>query len=290
MPSLENLDTLSLVTHLNQQDTRPQAAVNTALNEIAQAVDAISHRIERGGRVRVIGAGTSGRLAQLDASELPPTFGIESHLWSAIMAGGREAFWEAVEGAEDDKNAGEAAVVQENLAEPDVVIGIAASGRTPFVQGALEAAAARDCLRIGIICVPNTPWLPLLDIAIRLPVGEESLQGSTRMLAGTAQKMALNILSSSVMIKGGHVLKSLMIDMRPSNDKLRQRAEVIVASILGCSEGEAKSLLVRHDYRIRRVLVAQLTGETGNALEQALSRYHGSLASLLVDKAPQTPR
>lgn len=270
MPYLEEMDTLSLVTYLNQQDTRPQVAVHTAIEDIAGAVDAIFHRIEQGGRVRVIGAGTSGRLAQLDASELPPTFGIEEDLWGAIMAGGKDAFWQAVEGAEDDREAGKAAVDQQGLGASDVVIGVAASGRTPFVSGALESAANHGCLRVGIICVPDTPWLPLLDIAIRLPVGEESLQGSTRMLAGTAQKMALNILSTSVMIRQGHVAKNLMIDMRASNKKLRQRAQFIVTSILGCSEAESQRLLEHHHYEIRRALVAHLTGKSGAALDQAL--------------------
>lgn len=282
MPYLEEMDTVSLVTYLNQQDTRPQAAVRTALLDLAGAVDAILHRVEQGGRVRVIGAGTSGRLAQLDASELPPTFGIAEDLWSAIMAGGRDAFWQAVEGAEDDREAGHAAVERQDLGESDVVIGVAASGRTPFVWGALEAAAARGCLRVGVVCVPDTPWLPLLDIAITLPVGEESLQGSTRMLAGTAQKMALNILSTGVMVKRGHVVKNLMIDMRPSNQKLRQRAQFIVASILGCSDTESKQLLEDHHYEIRRALVSWLTEKSGDALNQAV--VEESIPALLTAK------
>lgn len=270
MPYLDEMDTVTLVTYLNQQDMRPQAAVHTAIEDIARAIDAIFHRVERGGRVRVVGAGTSGRLAQLDASELPPTFGIDEDLWGAIMAGGKDAFWRAIEGAEDDYEAGKAAVDQQALGASDVVIGVAASGRTPFVRGALEVAATRGCLRVGIICVPDTPWLPLLDITIKLPVGEESLQGSTRMLAGTAQKMALNILSTGVMIKRGHVAKNLMIDMKASNEKLRKRAQFIVASILGCSEAESKSLLEDHHYEIRRALVAQLTGKSGDDLNQAV--------------------
>ncbi len=288
MPYLEDMDTLTLVAYLNQQDVRPQAAVGMAQVDIAHAVDAIYQRLERGGRVRVVGAGTSGRLAQLDASELPPTFGIEGHLWSAIMAGGRDAFWEAVEGAEDDREGGRTMVDREQLSEQDVVIGVAASGRTPFVWGALEAAAERGCLRIGMVCVQETPWMPLLDIAIRLPVGEESLQGSTRMLAGTAQKMALNILSTSIMIRAGHVLKNLMIDMKPSNHKLRQRAVFIVSSILDCPPSLAKSLLERHDYGIRRALVAHVTGQTGTALDRTVRQYQGSLATLFGDKEPRT--
>lgn len=286
MPYLEELDTGTLVAYLNQQDVRPQAAVSVALKEITEAVDAIYQRLERGGKVRVVGAGTSGRLAQLDASELPPTFGIADHLWSAIMAGGRDAFWEAVEGAEDDREAGKMAVSREHLTENDVVIGVAASGSTPFVWGALEAATERGCLRIGMVCVQETPWVPLLDVTIRLPVGEESLQGSTRMLAGTAQKMALNILSTSTMIKAGHVLKNLMIDMRPSNFKLKQRAVFIVTSILDCSPGEAKSILEKHDYHIRRALVAFVAGETGSGLDRTLHES-GSLSPLFAEKVPK---
>lgn len=260
MPYLEELSVYDLVQYLNQQDLKPQLAVAGAVNQISQAIEAMVPRMEQGGKVRVAGAGTSGRLAQLDASELPPTFGIDQDQWKTLMAGGRDAFWNAVEGAEDNVEEGFKDMASETLGMNDIVIGVAASGRTPYVQGALQAAERAGCLRIGIFCVSTPPLQPLTHITIAIPVGPEPLSGSTRMLAGTAQKMVLNIISTGVMVRLGHTLHNLMIDMKPSNHKLKLRAEAIVQELLDCDDNTARNLLQQHQYQIRPALIQALTG------------------------------
>ncbi|MHB1956776.1 MAG: N-acetylmuramic acid 6-phosphate etherase [Sulfobacillus sp.] len=280
MPYLEDMNVYELVQYLNEQDKRPQAAVAHVASDIAQAIEAISQRLQSGGRVRVVGAGTSGRLAQLDASELPPTFGIEADLWQTLMAGGREAFWDAVEGAEDNAEAGYREIMGQSLGPLDVVIGVAASGSTPYVQGALDAARESASLRVGIFCVDDAALTPFTDIAVLLSVGEESLRGSTRMLAGTAQKMVLNMISTGVMVQLGHTLHNLMIDMKPTNLKLRRRGQAIVSELLHCDESTARNLLEAHNYHIRAALIEGLTGAKGEELENHLKSLTGPLGSL----------
>jgi N-acetylmuramic acid 6-phosphate etherase len=233
-------------------------AVRDELPNIAAAVDAITTRMQRGGRLIYLGAGTSGRLGVLDASECPPTFGTPAALVVGLIAGGTVALTEAVEGAEDDREGGAEEIAALDVDEHDCVIGIAASGRTPYAIGGLQEAKKRAALTISIACNHPSPLGELAEISIALIVGPEVVSGSTRLKAGTAQKMVLNMISTAVMIRLGKTYSNLMVDVQPTNDKLRQRARRIVAEATGLDVQQATEMLSACNGEVKTAIVAIL--------------------------------
>jgi len=220
---IDRRSTLEIVRIIQQQDALVAQAVAAEAERIAHAVDEIANRMAHGGRMFYVGAGTSGRIAMLDAAELPPTFGIDPSLVRVLMAGGERAYFAAAEGAEDDEEAAIAAVEKEVIAD-DAVVGIAASGTTPYTVAAIRKANMIGALTVGITSQPGSPLAQDADIAIVPKTGPEVIMGSSRMKSGTAQKMILNTMSTAVMIRLGHVYSNLMIDMPATNEKLRNRA------------------------------------------------------------------
>ena len=251
---IDRLDTLGILERLNQEDQRVASAVQAATPELARAIDLSLERWQRGGRVIVFGAGTSGRLAMLDAAELGPTFGVPPERYLARLAGGPSAFLEAVEGVEDDRDAGSAAAA--DLGPDDVAFGVAASGRTPWVLGALVSARARGALRIGLACVPDPELAACVDISIVVDTGPEAISGSTRLKAGTAQKLVLNAFSTSLMIRLGKVYGNLMVDVQATNAKLRRRAVRLVQQAAGVDVGRAETALRAADWDCKVAIAA----------------------------------
>jgi N-acetylmuramic acid 6-phosphate etherase len=226
---------------------------------LASAIDMVAKAMRKGGRLFYVGAGTSGRLGVLDASEIPPTFGASPNLVQGIMAGGVSALHRSVEGAEDEPGGGALAIDERGVSGEDIVCGLSASGRTPFVLGALAEAKKRGAQTILLTCNPEKPQPEGIDLEIDLATGPELLTGSTRLKAGTATKIALNIISTGAMVALGKVRGNLMIDLAISNTKLRDRAARLVAELAKCDYGEAVERLQRHDWDLRATL--QSTGD-----------------------------
>jgi len=239
--NLHQFSTLEIIQLMNQEDKTVPDVVEKALPQISLAIDAVVHSLQRGGRLFYIGAGTSGRLGVLDASECPPTFGVSHDLVNGIIAGGDRAVRFPIENAEDDRDAGKAEV-DDLLVENDVIIGIASSGSTPFVLGALERANERNIPTVGISCNIGSELTRISKYPIEIPVGPEIVTGSTRLKAGTAQKMVLNMISTASMIKIGKVYKNLMVNVQATNEKLRQRSISIIQDITGVDEITAKEM------------------------------------------------
>ena len=258
--SIDTLPTLDMLMLINAEDQKVALAVRDELPNIAAAVDAIAIRMQRGGRLIYIGAGTSGRLGVLDASECPPTFGTLPELVVGLIAGGPAALMESVEGAEDDQELGVTEVAELSINENDSVIGIAASGRTPYAVGGLQEAKKRGAFTISIACNRPSPLEELAEIAIAPLVGPEVVSGSTRLKAGTAQKMVLNMISTAVMIRLGKTYSNLMVDVQPTNVKLRQRARRIVAEATGLDLQGANDILSACDGEVKTAIVAVLAG------------------------------
>lgn len=228
---IDECTTLEMVTLINDEDKKVAVAVERVLPEIARAVDAIAESFSRGGRLFYIGAGTSGRLGVLDASECPPTFGVKSEMVQGLIAGGEGALIRAVEGAEDNRSLAETDLTAKNFCAADVLVGITASGRTPYVLGGVEFAKKIGATTVGVSCVENSALAKAVDIAITPVTGAEALTGSTRMKAGTATKMVLNMLTTAAMIKIGKVRGNLMICVQATNEKLRDRLNRINAAL-----------------------------------------------------------
>jgi N-acetylmuramic acid 6-phosphate etherase len=250
---LESFTTRHVLELMNDEDATVPAAVRAALPEIEKAVEAIVQAIASGGHVIYVGAGTSGRLGVLDASEAPPTFGVEPDLFHGIIAGGDTALRSSIEGAEDDAIRGSRdveAVVRKN----DVIVGISASGRAPYVIGGLEAAGHVASATIGITCNADSALARAADIAIVVDVGPEVLAGSSRLKAGTATKLVLNMLSTAAMIRSGRTRGDLMVDLRPTNAKLRERAVRMVRDEAGIGEDEARARLEAAGWNVRKAL------------------------------------
>ena len=224
---IDKCSTLEMVKLINDEDKKVAAAVERVLPEIARAVDIIAEKFSRGGRLFYIGAGTSGRLGVLDASECPPTFGVSPDMVQGLIAGGEGALIRAVEGAEDNFNLAAADLTEKNFCAADVLVGITASGRTPYVLGGVEFAKKLGAITVGVSCVENSALDKVVDIAITPVTGAEALTGSTRMKAGTATKMVLNMLTTAAMIKIGRVRGNLMVCVQATNDKLRDRIKRI---------------------------------------------------------------
>ena len=264
IPKTEMRNPLS--THMDKMSTEEMAklvitanydavrAVEAASEQIAQAIDAITKSFENGGRLFYVGAGTSGRLGVLDASECPPTFGVPYEQVCGIIAGGKERMFVAGENEEDRYERGCEAIEQYGVKKGDVVVGISAAGGAAFVVGALESAKALGCVTVGISSNPNTPVLNVSDIKILTDTGAEVLTGSTRLKAGTAQKIVLNTLTTCAMAKTGKVYENMMINLAPSNQKLEKRVVRITAAILECDEDTAKQLLEQNEWNIRRAV------------------------------------
>ena len=239
---IDKASSLEIIRIIQEEDERVATAVSMERDRIAHAVDQIVERLSHGGRLFYAGAGTSGRMAMLDASELPPTYGIDPSLVNVIMAGGKNAYFEAAEGAEDDEDAAIEAVNREVKAD-DALIGVAASGSTPFTVAAVRRANMLGALTVGITSVPNSPLAKESDIAIVPQAGPEVIMGSSRMKSGTAQKLVLNQISTAVMIRLGHVYTNLMIDMPATNEKLRGRAVRMVELAAGVTRPMAVQAL-----------------------------------------------
>lgn len=251
---IDSLNTLDMVTLMHSESKRAYDAIDVALPEIAKAVDKIAYAFTRGGHLYYIGAGTSGRLGVLDASECPPTFGVDDDLVVGIIAGGDKALRKSSEGAEDSYDNGYNEIKGRNLSENDVLVGIAASGRTPYVLGAMAAAKEAGATVCSISSSPGSKLDQAADIKMSVDTGPEVVTGSTRLKSGTAQKLILNMLSTCAMIKTGRVYENLMICVRPTNDKLKARCANIVSEILDIPSDEAYKILSENEFDIKKVI------------------------------------
>lgn len=252
---IDELSTLDMVRLINEEDKLVALAVERELPRIAEAVDVIAGQLKAGGRLIYSGCGTSGRLGVLDAVECPPTYSTDPEQVIGLIAGGYNAMFRAVEGAEDDENLGAADLKKIHFCEKDVLVGIAASGRTPYVLGAMAYAKSLNAHVISVCCSPDSPVQKAADIAIVPLPGPEVVTGSTRMKSGTAQKMVLNMLSTGAMIRLGKVYGNLMVDVKPSNEKLIQRCIRIVCTVTGAEREAAVAALEACDYRPKVAIV-----------------------------------
>jgi len=250
---LESFTTRQILELMNDEDATVPSAVRAALPQIARAVDEIVTALRSGHRLRIIGAGTSGRLGVLDASEAPPTFGVDEDLVQGIIAGGDAALRHSIEGAEDDSGAG-ARIAREQVRRGDVLVGISASGRAKFVTAAMVMAREIGARTVALTCDGSSPLAKDADIAIAVDVGPEILAGSSRLKAGTATKLVLNMLSTAAMIRSGRTRGDLMVDLRPTNAKLRARAIRMVQDEAGVSADEARRRLEAAGWSVRKAL------------------------------------
>ncbi len=278
-PNTMDLDTktpLEIATIMNEEDLNVVAAVKEVLNEVATAITWSAEALASGGRIVYIGAGTSGRLGLLDSVECPPTFGVSSDVVIGLIAGGDNAFIKAAEGAEDKAEAGVEDLKKINLNEKDIVIGIAASGRTPYVIGAFEYAKSLGCKTVSIACNKNSLMSSYADLAIEPNNGPEILTGSTRLKSGTSQKMILNMISTGSMIQVGKVYQNLMVDVMQTNVKLVNRAERIIMEATGCSEEVAKQARIDAKGKVKLAIVMILfeCNETEALEKLAQSKGH----------------
>ena len=283
-PNTMNIDTLStldMVKLINREDHRVADAVGEVTDKIAQAVDVIAEKLAAGGRLIYCGAGTSGRLGILDAVECPPTYSTDPETVQALMAGGYGAIFKAVEGAEDSKELGVEDMKNIHFSQKDVLVGIAASGRTPYVRGCMEYAKQLGAPTISVTCCPGSELDQFADIGIAPAPGPEVVTGSTRMKSGTAQKMVLNMLSTGAMIKLGKVYGNLMVDVKPSNEKLIRRCVTIVCSAAECTEAEATKALEACDYRPKVAIVMVLRGVNADTACAMLQKAEGRIAKVL---------
>jgi N-acetylmuramic acid 6-phosphate etherase len=269
---IDSLPTTDILRLINQEDHSIADAVEAELPQITEAVDGIVNRLNSGGRLIYIGAGTSGRLGVLDASECPPTFGVPPDMVQAIIAGGYEALYKAVESGEDFSDRGVSDLQSRGLTAKDAVVGIAASGRTPYTIGALNYAREIGALTIAVTCNPDSPITKAADISIVPATGPEAIAGSTRMKAGTAQKMVLNLLSTAAMVRLGYVYDNLMSNVQPTNEKLRWRAAVILSEDSGLSKEDATMLLDKANNNLRAAMIMHKTGVDYATALDALSK------------------
>ena len=278
---LDTLGTLPLVLAMNDQDRLVSDAVRSAAPRIAEAVDAISARMQAGGRLIYTGAGTSGRLGILDASECPPTFGTDPGLVVGLIAGGSKAIRSAVEHAEDDEEAGASDLDDIALTEQDSVVGISSSGRTPYVLGALRHAREIGALTVSLACNPASRLSGLADIAIETVVGPEFLAGSTRLKSGTATKLVLNMLSTLTMVRLGKTFGNIMIDLNVTNEKLEARSEQIVMTLTEVGAPEARLALSEAAGSVREAVLALLAGIPSTEARSLLKHHDGHLRAAL---------
>lgn len=281
---IDLLSTREIVAAMAAEDARVAPAVSAEGDNIARLVDVIVERMQRGGRLIYIGAGTSGRLGVLDAAECPPTFGTPPELVLARIAGGSAALTEAVEAVEDDAALGAGEIAELQAGPDDVVLGIAASGRTPYVLGALAEARRRGAFVAGLACTRPSELAAAVDIMIAPVVGPEVIAGSTRLKAGTAQKLVLNQLTTASMIKLGKTFGNLMVDVQPTNGKLRRRAEAIVGAATGVDAAQARRLLELTAYRAKPAIVMALAGVDAAEARRRLEASGGHVRRALVNQ------
>lgn len=278
--SIDSLNTLGMLRVINAADQEVAVSVGQQIDNVAAAVDGIVERMEAGGNLFYIGAGTSGRLGVLDASECVPTFNTPPELVQGIIAGGDHALRHSIERAEDDPEQGKADLVSHGFSRLDAVVGIAASGRTPYVLGGLAYARQLGALTIGLSCTSGSQVAEAAEIAITPVPGPEVVTGSTRMRAGTATKLVLNMISTGVMIKLGYVYENLMVNIQPTNEKLIDRARRIIAAITGVSYDEASSLLNAGD-SVRTAILMHRLGLSRAEAEARLAAAKGRLRAAL---------
>jgi N-acetylmuramic acid 6-phosphate etherase len=283
-PRFANLDRLSteaLLTLMNEADAAVPGAVAVEIPRIALAVDAIADRLHRGGRLFYIGAGTSGRLGVLDASEVPPTFGVPADLVQGIIAGGTAALSRATEVSEDDRDAGARDLIAAGFESGDVLMGIAASGSTPYVLGAVEEANRLGALTGGICCNSNSELARSVRYPIEPNTGPELIAGSTRLRAGTATKLILNMITTAVMIRLGHVYGNQMVNVQPTNRKLEDRAVRIIERMTGVSRERAESLLHSAGRNVRTAIVMQTCTVARDEAERLLAAAGGRIREVI---------
>jgi len=278
---ISSLPTEEVLRLMNEEDARVPEAISRVLPEITRAVDGIVQRLEKAGRLFYIGTGTSGRLGVLDASECPPTFGVSPDLVQAIIAGGYDACYRAVEASEDDGAAGAHDLDQRGFTKADVLVGIAASGRTPYTVGAVEYARAMGALTIAITCVPESRIAKAAEIPIVVVVGPEVVAGSTRLKAGTAQKLVLNMLSTATMIRLGYVTGNRMTNVQTRNVKLRARAIRILQAEAGLSDQQSQIVLDEAQGQLPVALVMTKTGRSREEAEHALGESQGVISAAI---------
>ena len=280
---IDEVSTLDIVKKINDEDKKVALAVEKALPEIAKTVDLISESFLNGGRLMYFGAGTSGRLGVLDASECPPTFGVCSEMVQGFIAGGDSALRNAIEGAEDDFELGIQDVINSEANSCDVVIAISASGNAKYLLGVLTKAREVGAKTASVCCNKNAKMKELSDIFICAEVGEEAITGSTRMKSGTAQKMILNMLSTSSMIKIGKTYENLMIDLKPTNEKLVDRATRIVSELSESTYENSKYKLIECDFNVKKAVLCLKLDISKELAENILSKHSGKLKSALKD-------
>ena len=279
--NIDSVSTLEMIEMINEEDKKVPEAVGKAKENIAKAVDIIADRLFSGGRLIYIGAGTSGRLGILDASECPPTYGVSSDMVQAIIAGGKTAVFKAVEGAEDSKKLGKDDLVKINLTNKDVVCGIAASGRTPYVIGAMEYGKKVGASVICVTVNPKSEMEAIADVPITVVVGPEVIMGSTRMKSGTAQKLVLNMLTTGAMIKLGKVYENLMVDVQSTNEKLKARAKSIVKLATNADYETIEKVLHATNNDVKLSIIIIKTGFSKQEAQKLLSKSNGYVKKAL---------
>lgn len=275
---IDEMGTLEALEAINDLDCEVAPAVRRVLPDVARLIDAAHARMARGGRLIYMGAGTSGRLGVLDASECPPTYGVSPDLFVGLIAGGPEALVRSFEGAEDSPARGAADLDAIGVCELDTVVGLAASGRTPYVVGGLDRAREVGALACAVSCVSGAEMSAHADIAIECPVGAEPISGSTRMRSGTAEKLICNMISTELMVKAGKVYGNLMIDVRPTNEKLVERAVRIVCMVSGASPERARDLLDEVGGDVKVAICRALSGQDAQTCRDELARNEGNVA------------
>lgn len=283
-PNTENIDGLTtgeILQKINQEDKKVALAVEQVLPQITQAVDWIVESLREGGRLFYLGAGTSGRLGILDASECPPTYGTPPELVQGLIAGGEKAVFRAVEGAEDSLTLAPEDLAARGLTSKDIVVGIAASGRTPYVIGGLKYARQAGCHTLAVVCTPDSEMQKVAELTIAVLVGPEVIMGSTRMKAGTAQKLVLNMLTTASMIRLGKVYGNLMVDVQATNKKLVERSKRIVCMATGVSREEAEEAIAQAGGSVKVAVTLLLAGTSPDQAVAALSQTGGSVSQAL---------
>lgn len=281
--NIDNLSTLEMMKVINNEDSKIAEAINKEIEHISNAVDAIHEALSNGGRLIYIGAGTSGRLGVLDASECMPTYGVSPDLIQGIIAGGKDAMFKAQEGAEDDMNLCIKDLQNINFNKKDILCGLTASGRTPYVIGGVNYAKQLGAKTVSVTCNPDSELSKLVDISIAPVVGPEVVAGSTRMKAGTAQKLVLNMLSTGAMIKSGKVYGNLMVDVQTTNKKLEERAINIVIESTGCSRERAIELIAICDKNVKLAIFMEIAGLPKNESLDILNKHNGHIRNAIND-------
>ena len=279
--NIDEVNTLEICEIINREDETVAGAVKQAITDIALAVDIIVEALRSGGRLFYMGAGTSGRLGILDAVECPPTYSTDFEMIQGLIAGGYEAIFRAKEGAEDSRELGKADLQAKGLNRCDVVVGIAASGRTPYVLGGLAYANDVGARTIGLACTADSALKEVAGVMIEVVTGPEVVTGSTRMKAGTAQKMVLNMLTTAAMIKLGKTYGNLMVDVKATNEKLQQRAVNIIREVTDCDEKEAKELLKLSGGKVKPAIAMYYYDLSPEKAADLLAAHNGSLKSAL---------